>query len=164
MVSEIPARVEQILVDPELGTTVLILREVNGTRRLPIWIGQPEALAIAAAIKKVELPRPLTHDLLGAVIERLGAKVRWVRVHDVSEGTFYAAIGLEGPLGMVEIDARPSDSIALALRSGAAIMVADHLLDEIGPLEHLQPVLTTEIEDEEFLANLPDEIFGKYKM
>ena len=164
MTSDVPVRVEQILVDPELGTTVLILKEGAGNRRLPIWIGQPEALAIAAALKDVELPRPLTHDLLSSVITELGAVVRWVRVHDVSEGTFYASVALDGPRGKVDVDSRPSDGIALALRVGAPILVADHLFAEAAPVAHMQPVFTSEIEDEEFLANLPDEIFGKYKM
>jgi len=164
MIKDVPSRVEKILVDPELGTTVLILKEMTGPRRLPIWIGQPEALAIAAAIKGVELPRPLTHDLLQSVIAELGATVTWIRVHDESDGTFFAAIGIKGPQGTTEIDSRPSDAIALALRTGAPILVADALLEEIAPLDHLEPVLTADIEDEDYLANLPDDFFGKYKM
>jgi bifunctional DNase/RNase len=106
----------------------------------------------------------MTHDLLRGVIEKLGAEVRWVRVYDVIEGTFMGLIGIGGPGGEVEIDSRPSDAIALALRVEAPIFVNDALFEPAEPSAGVQlPTAGDSAPDEDFLANLPDEIFGKYK-
>jgi hypothetical protein len=108
---------------------IVLLREVEGERYLPIWIGAGEATAIAFAQQGVLPPRPLTHDLLKDVLEATGNALTEVRVTEMNDGVFYAVLVLESG---VEIGARPSDSIALALRTGARIVCAEDLLDEVG--------------------------------
>jgi hypothetical protein len=99
-------------------------------RALPIWIGHPEATAILLAIQGIEPPRPMTHDLLVSAIEATGHVVSRVEVTRLEEGTFYAALVLRGEEHEVAIDARPSDSIALAVRSGCPIFVAEQVFAE----------------------------------
>jgi len=108
---------------------IVLLRELDGERYLPIWIGAVEATAIAFAQQGVVPPRPLTHDLLKDVLEATGNVLSEVRITEMSDGVFYAVLVLDSG---IEIGARPSDSIALALRTGARIVCAEDLLDEIG--------------------------------
>lgn len=107
----------------------LLLKEVDGTRRLPIVIGEPEAQAIANELEGVRPQRPMTHDLLKNVIESLGSMVREIIISTIKDGTFYATITLD--YSDIEIDARPSDAIALAVRCGAPMYVASSIMDEI---------------------------------
>jgi bifunctional DNase/RNase len=107
----------------------LLLKEVDGTRRLPIVIGEPEAQAIANELEGVRPQRPMTHDLLKNIIETLGATVREIIISSIKEGTFYATIVFE--FSELEVDARPSDAIALAVRCGAPMYVTDTIMDEI---------------------------------
>ena len=108
---------------------IVLLREVTGERYLPIWIGAVEATAIAFAQQGVVPPRPLTHDLLRDVLEATGNALTEVRITDVRDGVFYATLVFGSG---VEVSARPSDSIALALRTGTRIMCAEEVLDEAG--------------------------------
>lgn len=108
---------------------IVLLREVAGDRYLPIWIGAVEATAIAFAQQDVVPPRPLTHDLFKDVLEAIGSTLEEVRITDVSDGVFYAALVFASG---VEVSARPSDSIALALRTGTRIVCADGVLDDAG--------------------------------
>jgi hypothetical protein len=108
---------------------IVLLREADGERYLPIWIGAVEATAIAFAQQGVVPPRPLTHDLLRDLLAATGNGLDEVRITEMSDGVFYATLVLESG---VEISARPSDSIALALRTGARIVCAEDLLDEVG--------------------------------
>jgi len=108
---------------------IVLLREADGERYLPIWIGAVEATAIAFAQQGVVPPRPLTHDLLKNVLEQTGNALTEVRITEMSDGVFYASLVLDSG---VEIDARPSDSIALAIRTGARIVCSDTLLDDVG--------------------------------
>jgi bifunctional DNase/RNase len=112
------------------GSYALILKETDGERRLPIVIGAPEAGAIAYELEGVRTSRPMTHDLLRAVIISLGAKVMDVCINELRDSTFYAAISLD--LNDIEVDARPSDAIAIALRFDAPIYVQEKLLEEAG--------------------------------
>lgn len=129
----IQVRIASIAVDPRSNQPVLVLRaleeEPEHARVLPIWIGQPEATAILLAVEGVELPRPLTHDLLKSAIETLGAVIERIEITRVEDGTFFAALilGVEGRT--LAIDARPSDSIALAVRTGAPVFVADEVME-----------------------------------
>ncbi|MCX6139546.1 MAG: bifunctional nuclease family protein [Candidatus Kapabacteria bacterium] len=107
----------------------LLLKEVDGTRRLPIVIGEPEAQAIANELEGVRPQRPMTHDLLKNVIEVLGGSVREIVINAIKEGTFYATIVFD--YSELEVDARPSDAIAIAVRCGAPMYVADTIMDEI---------------------------------
>ena len=110
------------------GAYALILKEVNGLRRLPIIIGAFEAQSIALEMEGIKPPRPLTHDLLKNVMESLGASLHDVYISELKDGTFYAKLNLDSQ----EVDSRPSDAIALAVRYGAPIYVADKVMDEAG--------------------------------
>lgn len=107
----------------------LLLKEVDGTRRLPIVIGEPEAQAIANELEGVRPQRPMTHDLLRNVIEALSATVKEVVIAELREGTFYAKIVFE--YSDLEVDARPSDAIALAVRCNAPIYIDEAIMDEV---------------------------------
>jgi len=108
---------------------IVLLRETGGERYLPIWIGAVEATAIAFAQQGVTPPRPLTHDLMKNVLEATGQELSEVRITDVRDGVFYAELVFANGQ---EVSARPSDSIALALRTGARIVCAEEVLDEAG--------------------------------
>ena len=111
---------------------VVILKEKDSERFLPIWIGSPEADAIAVKLQDVSVPRPLTHDLLGSVIGSLGGRVDHVVVSDLMNDTFYAKIALVRDGGTVEVDCRPSDAIAIAVRAEVPIFVEDGVLEKAG--------------------------------
>jgi len=113
---------------------VVILKEKMAERYLPIWIGPAEADAIAVKLQGVTVPRPLTHDLLRSVIDSLGAKIDSIIVNDLKNDTFYAKIILNVDGGQIEVDSRPSDALALAVRVGAPIYVEESVLDKAGIL------------------------------
>lgn len=110
------------------GAYALILREVNGNRRLPIIIGAAEAQSIALEMEGIKPPRPLTHDLMKNIIASFGAELIEIVIDDLKDGTFYAKLNIESQ----QIDSRPSDAIALAVRYGAQIYVASTVMDEAG--------------------------------
>jgi bifunctional DNase/RNase len=126
--------VERVLVDilglstnpASGGAYALILREVEGSRRLPIIIGQAEAQSIALEMEGIKPPRPLTHDLMKNIIAAFGSELTDVTIDDLRDGTFYAKLNIDNQL----IDSRPSDAIALAVRYGAQIFVASGVMDE----------------------------------
>jgi hypothetical protein len=111
---------------------VVILRVKESNKYLPIWIGPSEADSIAYKLQDVEVPRPLTHDLLGSIISTLGATVSQIVVSDLNEDTFYAKIVLKYNGNSLEVDSRPSDAIALAVRAEAPIFADDEVLDKAG--------------------------------
>jgi bifunctional DNase/RNase len=128
----IQVRIASLAVDPRSNQPVIILRPLEDEdqkRLLPIWIGQPEATAILLALEGVDLPRPLTHDLMKNVLETLDAYIERVEITRVEEGTFFAALVVRAEERMLAVDARPSDSIALAVRSGAPMFVADDVMN-----------------------------------
>jgi len=136
-----------VRVDLSSNTPVLLLQEADGERRtLPIFIGTPEAAAIAYAVEQVAVSRPMTHDLLATVIEQLGGTLSAVTVTHVEDGTYFAQLELETESGGVVISARPSDSVALAVRSGAPIFVDDALMDAEGVVVAFDD---DDVEDEE---------------
>lgn len=108
------------------GAYALILKEVNGMRRLPIIIGAFEAQSIALEIEGIKPPRPLTHDLIKTIIDSLGVSLNDVFINELRDGTFYARLNMDSQ----EIDSRPSDAIALAVRYGVPIFVSDKVMDE----------------------------------
>ncbi|MBL7125935.1 MAG: bifunctional nuclease family protein [Dehalococcoidales bacterium] len=123
---------------------VVILKEKMAKRYLPIWIGPAEADAIAVKLQGVTVPRPLTHDLLGSVIDSLGAAIDSIIVSDLKSDTFYAKVILTVDGQQVEIDSRPSDALALAVRTDAPIFAEEAVLDKAGILldeETGKPVL-----------------------
>ncbi len=121
-------RVARLGVDNAANTCVVVLRELHGVRVLPIWIGQPEGEAIRMELQSVSHDRPLTHDLVKQIVIGLGASVRRVVISRVERGTYFAELQLQRGDALVSVDARPSDSIAIALRTGATIFAADDLL------------------------------------
>jgi len=150
-----PVDVLGVRVEMPTNQPIVLLRERNGERYLPIWIGAAEATAIAYAQQGVEPPRPLTHDLMKDVIESLGHRVSQVRIVELRDKVFYAVLVIDGSR---EISARPSDAIALALRTETEIVVAEAVLDEAGV------ALTPEEDDEvekfrEFLDHVSAEDF-----
>jgi bifunctional DNase/RNase len=128
--SMIPVRVGGLAIDERTKSPVVLLQEIEGPRVLPIWIGPMEASAIHSELTGKKFQRPLTHDLLLSIIEGLHGKVSRVVISDLKESTFFAHIYLEGGHGPVSVDARPSDSIAVALRSKAPIFILDSLFEK----------------------------------
>jgi len=127
----IPVKIEQIFLS-NVGGFVVMLKGVRDERTLPIFIGAAEAQSIMMQIKKIHIPRPLTHDLLKNVLDFLECRLIKVEVCDLRDGTFYAKLVLERDGARMEMDSRPSDAIALALRVPAPIYVAEKVMDEAG--------------------------------
>lgn len=155
--------IKGLTVDPVTNMPIVILRGEDEHRVLPIWVGVFEANAIALQIENVHTPRPMTHDLLRNVIQDLQASVEKVVVYDVKENTFFALIHLVTPAGPVAVDARPSDAIALALRTRAPIMVEEHVIENAQTLD----VKHEKVDGErlhQWLDSLDPEDLGKYKM
>ena len=124
--------ISKIRIDERRGEQIIVLKECGGARMLPIIIGISEVTAIKMKISGVTPPRPLTHDLLQSTIEQLGAKVEKILINKLEFNTFFAQLVLRTKEGSLEaIDARPSDSIALALRADAPIFVAPDILDQV---------------------------------
>jgi bifunctional DNase/RNase len=161
--TQVEMTIKGLMVDPITNTPIVILRDKDGSRVLPIWVGLFEANAIALQIENVATPRPMTHDLLRNVIRDLEATVQKVVVCDLQDNTFYALIYLTRHGETLAIDARPSDAIALALRTSAPIFVEDTVIahadkadftSEKGDADRLQ----------KWLENLDPDDLGKYKM
>jgi hypothetical protein len=130
---------------------VVVLKEVDAERYLPIWIGPFEADAITLQLQGVEVARPLTHDLLKGVIEKMGAKVSHITVTELKNDTFFARIVMDVKGDSVEIDARPSDAIALAVRAKAPLFVADEVMNNAS----IKPEITIDTIDEEMAETGP---------
>jgi bifunctional DNase/RNase len=126
---QIEMTIKGLMVDPITNMPIVILRDRDGQKVLPIWVGTSEANAIALQIENISTPRPMTHDLLRNVIHDLKASVQKIVVCDLQENTFYALIYLSLGGETVAIDARPSDAIALALRTRAPIFVEETVID-----------------------------------
>src|SRR5262250_3024966 len=125
---EVEMKIRGLMMDPVTNMPIVILKDVNGSAVLPIWVGIYEANAIALEIEKVVTPRPMTHDLIKNLLVGLDACVRKVVVTTIKEDTFYAVIWLERTGTLVSIDSRPSDALALALRIDCPIFVEDEVL------------------------------------
>ena len=129
----VEVRVAGVALDPA-GQHVILLKPIDASGRasgvLPIWIGAQEATSILVAVEGAPVPRPLAHDLMRSVLEALGAKVERVEVTRLEEGTFYAEVTISSAHGRRALDARPSDAVALAARTGAPIFVADAVMAE----------------------------------
>lgn len=125
-----------VRVEMPSSSPIAFLREVGGSQRvLPIFIGAPEATAIAFALEEVVTPRPMTHDLMRSVLEDLGVSLQRILVTDLREGVFYAELELNASDGVHTISSRPSDAIALAARTGSPIYAAESVLDEASYVE-----------------------------
>ncbi len=155
--------IKGLMVDPVTNMPIVILRDKAGDRVLPIWVGIFEANAIALQMENISTPRPMTHDLLRHAIEDLGGTVTKVVIADLRDNTFYALIHVDTQGGPIAIDARPSDAIALALRTQASIFVEDSVIDSAKGVD-----FATDRGDSErlqkWLESLDPEELGKYKM
>jgi bifunctional DNase/RNase len=160
---ELRVEIKGLMLDPSSNIPIVILRDTESQLFLPIWIGVFEANAIALRIEGVEPPRPMTHDLLRLVLEKLGAMVEKIVISDLRESTFFALIHLQQKGESVTVDARPSDAIALALRTEAPIYVLRSVLDKAQAAD-----LTAESTDEDKLKKWLEEIspdeLGKWTM
>jgi bifunctional DNase/RNase len=126
---EIEVKIRALMMDPNSGTPIIILKDVNSETMLPIWVGAYEANAIALEIEKIAPPRPMTHDLLRNLIVELGLTVDRVVVTSLRDNTFYAVIEMTGENGdAMRLDSRPSDAIALALRADCPIFVDQEVI------------------------------------
>ncbi|MDH5510904.1 MAG: bifunctional nuclease family protein [Nitrospinota bacterium] len=122
-------RVENLVFDPLTNTPIIILKDLLGNKSLPIWVGYPEATAIALQMESVTTPRPMTHDLIKNILMGVKASVNYICVNDLKDSTFYAVISIGAGKDEVEVDSRPSDAIAVALRLKAPIFVNQKVLE-----------------------------------
>jgi uncharacterized protein len=160
---QIEMTIKGLMIDPITSTPIIILRDQEGQRVLPIWVGAYEANAIALQIENITTPRPMTHDLLRNVIHDLKAEIRKIVVSDLKENTFYALIHLDVQGEALAIDARPSDAIALALRARAPIFVEDRVIDHAKTID-LAPDRGDAERLQKWLESLDPDDMGKYKM
>jgi len=130
---EVRMDLAQIIICETRDQQIILLRERDGNRALPIVIGLTEALAIDRRVKGVQPPRPMTHDLLGNVIDSLAAELEKIVINDLQDHTFYAKLVIRQQGELVEVDSRPSDAIALGVATEVPIYVEDHVLREVLP-------------------------------
>jgi bifunctional DNase/RNase len=160
---QIEMTIKGLILDPVTNDPIIILRDQDGQRVLPIWVGAAEANAIGLQIENVVPQRPLTHDLLRDVIHALDGSVEKVVVCDLKENTFYALVHLLVRGEPVAIDARPSDAIALALRARAPIFVEETVIERARTSESV-PERATAQRLQKWLESLDSDDLGKYKM
>ena len=166
----VEAKVNGLILEHKSQQNIVILRELEGERILPIWIGPGEAHAIRRILSEETFPRPLTHDLLHLVVEGLKAKITRVVIADLRENTFYASVIVQRESEVLSIDARPSDSIAVALRARAPIYVNEKLRQPPPQQEEEEGEAPRELSADEkaeqlrrYLEKLNPEDFGKFQ-
>ncbi|MBI5184057.1 MAG: bifunctional nuclease family protein [Nitrospinae bacterium] len=158
-------KVEGLTLDPITNMPIIILKDLNGKKALPIWVGVFEANAIALEMEQVTTPRPMTHDLIKNILEGLNAKIDHIMVNDLKENTFYAIICITLNGNMFNIDSRPSDAIAIALRAKAPIYVSKKVIDEAKSIDINDTIKEDDSEQwKKWLENLKPDDFGKYEM
>lgn len=160
-------KVTGLTIDPFTSMPIIILKDMEEKCALPIWIGLIEASAIATELEHIVLARPMTHDLMKNILTTLNASVERVEVSDLSDNTFYAKIYLQRDEEKFIMDARPSDAIAIALRTKSSIFVAHHVIEKSRKIDLSKDGATDEMRRRkwaEILENLSPEDFGKYKM
>ena len=160
---QIEMTIKGLMIDPITNMPIIVLRDREGQRVLPIWVGVFEANAIALQIENVQTPRPMTHDLLKNILEDLEARVERVVVTSLKENTFYALIHLATGEGSLTIDARPSDAIALALRTRSPIFVEEAVIQSAQGVEASKESMDVS-RLRKWLEELSEDELGKYKM
>jgi bifunctional DNase/RNase len=160
---QIEMTIKGLMIDPITNMPIIILRDQEGQRVLPIWVGVFEANAIALQIENVQTPRPMTHDLLKNVIDDLRAQVERIVVCELKENTFYARIHMTSGGRAFEVDARPSDAIALALRTHSPIFVEEAVIQSARSVESSKENMDLG-RLQKWLEGLSDDELGKYKM
>jgi bifunctional DNase/RNase len=156
-----------LTMDPASNTPIIILKSEKSNQALPIWIGLLEATSIASALQHIKYERPMTHDLFKNFTELLDISISKIEVCDLKDNTFYAKIYFISKDGNFEMDARPSDAIALALRFNAPIFVADEIMQKSKLGDGEAEVLDTSEEGKkwaDYLESLSPEDFGKFKI
>lgn len=158
----VEVRLRAVRVDLQSNTPVLLLQESEGLgRTLPIFIGAPEATAIAFALQGMDTPRPMTHDLIRDLLSAVGADVVRVVVTELRASTYFAEIVLHHGDGEVPVSSRPSDAVAVAVRTGAPLFVDDELMDAEGIMLSVED--DDEEEDEDEAGDNPDELVGEFR-
>ena len=162
-------KVAGIALDPTTKMPIIILKDLDGENTLPIWIGIAEASAIATQLEKIDLARPMTHDLLKNILSTLDARLERVEVTALKDNTFFANLHLQVGDSVLSIDSRPSDAIALALRTESPIFVSEDVLRKASNVDLQKMEQEGESEEDkekwqEILETLSPEAFGKYKM
>ncbi len=163
----VPMKVTGLTIDPFTNMPIIILKDLEEKMALPIWIGLIEASAIATELEKIQLARPMTHDLMKNILSELEVKVEKVEINDLADNTFYASVYLNSGGKQLLMDSRPSDAIAIALRTNAPIFVEKKVMEKsrridlskMGDQDSAKKQKWAEI-----LENLSPEDFGKYKM
>jgi bifunctional DNase/RNase len=160
---ELEMKIKGLMIDPITNMPIIILRDPASSAVLPIWVGIFEANAIALQIEKIVTPRPMTHDLLKSMISNMHASVEKIVITDLKDNTFYALIFLNHDGKVLPIDSRPSDAIALALRTGSPIYVNTEVIEKAKNTD-----LTKDAGESErirkWLENLDPDEMGKYEM
>jgi bifunctional DNase/RNase len=160
-------KVRGLALDPLSNMPIIILRDEEDKRSLPIWVGIFEANAIALELEKITTPRPMTHDLIKNILEAIDARVMKVVVTDLKENTFFALLHVQVGDNEYSVDSRPSDAIALALRVGAPIFVDEEVVKKAKSLDVTKESEPVRADDpdrlREWLENIKPEDFGKFK-
>jgi bifunctional DNase/RNase len=160
---EVEMKIRTLMMDPVTQMPIVILRDMSGDTILPIWVGPYEANAIALEIEKIPTARPMTHDLMKTLLTGFEARVQKVVVNELKDETFYALIWLERDGQTISVDSRPSDALALALRTDCPIYVDDSVLKNSKMTTAAGDRLQSD-ELRRWLEQLNDEDFGRYKM
>ena len=160
---ELEMKIKGLMIDPITNMPIIILRDPAGSAVLPIWVGIFEANAIALQIEKIVTPRPMTHDLLKSTIQGLEASVDRVLITDLKDNTFYALIYLNQAGRVMPIDSRPSDAIALALRTGSPIFVNTDVIEKAKSTDMTRDAGESE-RIRKWLDSLDPDEMGKYTM
>ncbi len=156
-------KIKGLVMDPINNSPIIILQDVASETLLPIWVGIFEANAIALQIEKIDPPRPMTHDLIKSILMHLNVEVEKIVVTELKDSTFYAIIYLSADGKPMTIDARPSDAIAVALRTDSPIFVSEEVINKSRTFSGNKEKLDAE-ELRKWLENLDAEDLGKYKM
>ncbi len=161
-------KVSGLTIDPLTNTPIVILKDMEDKRALPIWIGLFEASAIATELEKISFSRPMTHDLMNELLKNLDIQVTMIEINDLKDNTFFAMIHLLKNANAIKVDSRPSDAIALALRANAPIFVDEKVIEKSRSIDFSKKSINVDDLKKEklqdFLENLSTEDFGKYKM
>ncbi len=163
---EIEFKIKGLMMDPLTNSPIVVLQDTTSDTLLPIWVGIFEANAIALQIEKVDTPRPMTHDLIKGLLNQLNVKVTKIVVTELKDNTFYAMIFLRMDGKTITVDSRPSDAIALALRTDSPIFVTDEVLSKSASTSsgNLSAERSSPEDIKQWLENLNPDDLGKYKM
>ena len=166
IMKEIEFKIKGLMMDPLTNSPIVVLQQAASDTLLPIWVGIFEANAIALQIEKVDTPRPMTHDLIKGLLNHLDVKVTKIVVTELKDNTFYALIFLNAGGKVITVDSRPSDAIALALRTDSPIFVTDDVLSKSSSTttNAISAQHSTPEDIKKWLENLNPDDLGKYKM